>query len=221
MGNPQHLLKIIQLLIDRASDVHLRKEFSEFYMFVLSNFHFYEQPKGIYERFDSNPNHFWKKLQFVIGTKEDVQIRRDVNEIYMYALNSSHQTHDYMSGSKGEGFLFSWSDIDVMCSRILYTISMESSHGECNYVATRSGCQQGFCQILEIPNGDKNVQYYFLSRGAFISSIQKQHFNENVDHTNRGPCLSTKYPDGFDRCIALPIHINSSDRFLKTFHTTF
>lgn len=174
-----------------------------------------------HELFDSNPNDFWKKLQFVIGTKEDVQIRRDVNEIYMYALNSSHQTHEYMSGSKGEGFLFSWSDIDVMASRIIYPISMEPLHGECNYVAKRSGCQPGFCHILEISNGDKNVQNCFLSRGAFIRSIQKQHFNENVDHTNRGPCLSTKYPDGFDRCIALPIHIDSSNRFLKTFHTSF
>lgn len=221
--NPERLLKNIKLLIDAAGDVYLRKELGEFYIFVSDNLHYLKEARGIHDLFDDcNPNLFWKKLQLVIGTNEDVQIRREVNEMYMYALNVSHQTCEYMSGSKGEGFLFSWSDIDVMASRILFTISMESSNSECFYVATRSGCQPGFCRIRKTLNDDRNVcYYYFLSRGTFISSIEKQHFNENVDHTNRGPCLSTKYPDGFDRCVALPVHIDSSNRFLKTFHTTF
>lgn len=143
--NPERLLKNIKLLIDAAGDVYLRKELGEFYMFVSDNLHYLKEARGIHDLFDDcNPNLFWNKLQLVIGTNEDVQIRREVNEMYMYALNVSHQTCEYMSGSKGEGFLFSWSDIDVMASRILFTISMESSHSECFYVATRSGCQPGF-----------------------------------------------------------------------------
>lgn len=46
-------------------------------------------------------------------------------------------------------------------------------------------------------------------------------FNANFDQTNHGPGYSTKYPDGFDRCVALPVHPDSSNVFLKTFQTKF
>lgn len=205
------------------SDAHNRKKYKEQYTLHLGNLRYLKQVTAMRNLPDGNlsPHHFWKQLQLVIGTKEDVHIRREVNDIYMYALNSSHHICEYMSGSKGEGFLFNWSDIDVMASDLTYSVCLESFHDECNYLATRIGCQPGFCQILEIPSADRNAQCYFLSRINFIQSIQQQHFNQNVDHTNRGPCLSTKYPRGFDRCRALPIHIDSSKKFLKNFHTKF
>lgn len=223
LGYYEHLLKILQSKIGTKRNAHIRKEYKEQYTFLLCNLRYLKQVIGIRNLPDSklSPNHFWKQLQLVIGTEEDVHIRREVNDIYMYALNSSYHTCEYMSGSKGEGFRFSWSDIDVMGSDLTYNISMESLNNECNYVATRSGCEPGFCQILEMPNGDRNAQCYFLSRIKFIQSIQQQHFNKNVDHTNRGPCLSTKYPKGFDWCRALPLHIDSSKKFLKNFHTKF
>lgn len=45
-----------------------------------------------------------------------------------------------MFGSKGEGFFFSWSDIDVMVFRNLFIISMELFYSESYYVVMRSGC---------------------------------------------------------------------------------
>lgn len=85
------------MLIDASSDVYLRKELREFYMFVLCKLHYLKEARGFHDFFDDcNPNYFWKQLQLVIGTNEDVQIRREVNEMYMYALNVSHQTCEYM-----------------------------------------------------------------------------------------------------------------------------
>lgn len=81
------------------------------------------------------------------------------------------------------------------------------------------GCQAGFCRIQEKSNGERNSQYLFLSRIWLTQFAQQKHFNENFDHTNRGPCLSKKFPKGFDRCIAFLIHIDSLNTLLKTFNT--
>lgn len=53
-----------------------------------------------------NPKYFWDQLQLVIDTEEDVHIRREVIELYVYALFDSSKSCDYMSGSKGD-FCFS------------------------------------------------------------------------------------------------------------------
>eukprot|EP00105_Crassostrea_gigas_P035705 XP_019919853.1 PREDICTED: uncharacterized protein LOC109617696 [Crassostrea gigas] len=170
-----------------------------------------------------NPKNFWDQLQSVIGTEEDIQIRREVIALYVYANRSSTYC-EYMSGSKGEGFLFYWSDLDIMISLPSPEISMEPFPSpeislepfpsECAYIAKREGCQAGFCKLNR---RDAEGDYY--SRIEFLHLKQNVGFNANFDQTNRGPCYSTNYPDGFDRCVALPIHCDSSNEFLKTFKT--
>ncbi|XP_065944800.1 uncharacterized protein [Magallana gigas] len=168
-----------------------------------------------YDPFYINPKYFWEQLQMVIGTEEDVHIRREVITLYMYALCGSNSC-DYMSGSKGEGFLFYWSDVDVMLSTPSPQISMDSFHPGCAFIATRNGCQPGFCKLIQC---HAKCDYY--SRTGFLQLRQQMNFNVNFDLTNRGPSFSTNYPDGFDRCHALPIHPDSSNVFLKTFQTKF
>lgn len=121
-------------------------------------------------------------------------------------------------------FLFYWSDLDIMISLPSPEISMEPFPSpeislepfpsECAYIAKREGCQAGFCKLNR---RDAEGDYY--SRIEFLHLKQNVGFNANFDQTNRGPCYSTNYPDGFDRCVALPIHCDSSNEFLKTFKT--
>ena len=151
----------------------------------------------------------------VIGTEEDVHIRREVITLYMYALCVSNSC-DYMSGSKGEGFLFSWSDVDVMLSAPSPQISMGSFHPDCAFIATRNGCQPGFCKLISC-----HAEWDYFSRIWFLYLRQQTNINVNFDLTNRGPSFSTNYPGGFDRCYALPLHPDSSNVFLKTFQTKF
>lgn len=157
-----------------------------------------------------NPDLLWKPLQFVVGTEEDVQIRREVVALYMHTLCDDN-TCDYTSGSKGEGFLLSWSDVDIMVSLPTLNISMEARHNDCEFIAFRYGCQPGFCKLL---HSNKSTQYLF-SRIMFLQERQKINYNKNFDLTNRGPSFSTKYPGGFDRCYAFPLHPDSSNTFLK------
>lgn len=91
---------------------------------------------------------FWSQLLVLIGTEENVQIRRDVNDIYTYALCDNTKTCDYMSGSKGEGFLFPWSDIDIMQSIVGQTISMETFHYKCKFTAKRLVVKQDSVNFL-------------------------------------------------------------------------
>lgn len=168
------------------------------------------------------PEQFWSQLLVLIGTEEDVQIRRDVNDIYTYALCDDTKTCDYMSGSKGEGFLFPWSDIDIMLSLVGQTISMETFDNKCKFTAKRTGCQTGFCKLLINNNNNEGcLQDFYLSRVEYLKSRLRNNFNKNFDFTSRGPCLSTKYPGEFDRCYAFPIHPDSCVSFLKTFQTKF
>lgn len=165
---------------------------------------------GKYNSFYVSPKRFWDQIQLVIGTEKDVHIRREVIALYMYALCDSSKSCDYMSGSKGEGFLFYWSDLDIMISSPSSEISMESFHYKCAYKATRNGCQPGFCKLIRC-----RAECDYFSRIEFLQMRQHIGFNVNFDQTNRGPCYSTNYPDGFDCCHALPVHPDSSNAFLK------
>lgn len=89
-------------------------------------------------------------------------------------------------------------------------ISMESFHYKCAYKATRNGCQPGFCKLIRC-----RAECDYFSRIEFLQMRQHIGFNVNFDQTNRGPCYSTNYPDGFDCCHALPVHPDSSNVFLK------
>lgn len=95
-------------------------------------------------------------------------------------------------------------------------------HKECVYIGLRKKCQPGFCKVLQSYNScKKNCKYNYLSRITFLQINQELRFNTNSDQINRGPCFSTKYPEGFDLCYALPVHPDSSNKFLKTFQTKF
>uniref|UniRef100_A0A8W8I376 Mab-21-like HhH/H2TH-like domain-containing protein n=2 Tax=Magallana gigas TaxID=29159 RepID=A0A8W8I376_MAGGI len=163
-----------------------------------------------------NPKKCWDQLQLVIGTEEDVHIRREVNALYVYAF-CLPSCREYLSGSKGEGFLFPWSDLDIMVSKLPpEEISMESFHNDCAYIATTNGCKPGFCKLIQ---SYAKCDYY--SRVEFLQLKQHAGFNVNFDQTIRGPCYSTNFPDGFDCCYALPVHPDSSNVFLRTFKTKF
>lgn len=167
------------------------------------------------KQFYINPKIFWDQLQLVIGSEEDVHIRREVIELYVYALRGS-TSWEYMSGSKGDGFSFYWSDLDIMLSTPSPEISMESFHPECRLIATRNCCQPGFCKLIQ---SGTNLDYY--SRIEYLLFRQNVASNVNFDQTNHGPCFSTNYPDGYDRCYALSVHPDYSNAFLKTFKTKF
>uniref|UniRef100_A0A8W8I3D5 Uncharacterized protein n=1 Tax=Magallana gigas TaxID=29159 RepID=A0A8W8I3D5_MAGGI len=49
-----------------------------------------------------SPMYFWNQLQLVVGSEEDVHIRREVIALYVYALRDSTACQcQYISGSKG------------------------------------------------------------------------------------------------------------------------
>lgn len=121
-----------------------------------------------------------------------------------------------MSGSKGEVFLCCWSDLDIMISSPSPEISMESFHYDCAYIATKNGCQPGFCKLIRC-----RAEYDYFSRIEFLQMIQHIGLNVKFDQTNQGPCYSTNYPDGFDCCHALLVHPDSSNVFLKKMETKF
>ncbi|XP_052702548.1 uncharacterized protein LOC128179091 [Crassostrea angulata] len=163
-----------------------------------------------------SPIYFWNQLQLAVGSEEDVHIRREVIALYVYALRDSTAYQcQYISGSKGEGFLFDWSDLDVLLSTPFPKISMESFHPKCELIATRNGCKPGFCKLTRF-----GIKWYW-SRIQFLLLRQTVAINVNFDQRNHGPCFSTNYPDGFDRCHAIVIHPDSSNVFLQTFETKF
>nr|XP_034326957.1 uncharacterized protein LOC117689513 [Crassostrea gigas] len=93
---------------------------------------------------------------------------------------------------------------------------MELFHPDCAFVATRNGCQPGFCKLIQCY---AKCDYY--SRIGYLELKKQMNFNINFDQTNRGPCFSTNYPEKFDRCYAIPVHPDSTNVFLKTFQTKF
>lgn len=125
-------------------------------------------------------------------------------------------------GSQGEGFRLPWSDIDVMRSMIRYYVYIDSLHNKCTFVAKRNGCQPGFCRLIVIDDGNvKSAPKHCFSRLFYLHKVKQISINGNFDRTIRGPCFSTKYPSGLDSCDSLPVHPNSSNKFLKTFQTKF
>lgn len=176
------------------------------------------------EKFVMEPEfqNFWEQLNLAVGTEEDVKIRREVNELYVYALGESQRYREYLGGSQGEGFRFPWSDIDIMRSLIRYYVYIDSLHNECAFVAKSNGCQPGFCRLIFIDDGNvKSAQKHCFSRHFYLQKVKQISFNGNFDRTIRGPCFSTKYPTGLDSCDAFQVHPDSSNKFLKTFEKNF
>lgn len=131
---------------------------------------------------------FWEQLNLAVGTEEDVKIRREVNELYVYALGESQRYREYLGGSQGEGFRLPWSDIDIMRSLIRYYVYIDSLHNECAFVAKSNGCQPGFCRLIFIDDGNvKSAQKHCFSRHSYLQKVKQISFNGNFDRTIRGP----------------------------------
>jgi hypothetical protein len=165
----------------------------------------------------------WKFLEIVIGTKEEVQMRRDIMELYEEVKNIPHQLREYISGSSKEGFQFYWSDLDVMISFSYCNVVIQDkgcSNTKCVYIATDTDCQPGFCKLL--PYCSKNVDdSMWISRIDFLNERMKCSINSNDDVRSKGPCITTTYAVGFDMCYAFPIDPISSNEFLQRFPAKF
>lgn len=113
-------------------------------------------------------------------------------------------TRDYITGSRGEGFHFDWSDIDILHSSITDYVSVGngSKHAECNYKAIDEDCHPGYCKLLyKTRNEHTDVKRRYLSRISFLNEKMCLSFNTNSDIHFHGPCVSTAYgnENGFDQ----------------------
>ncbi|XP_056020429.1 uncharacterized protein LOC125649625 isoform X2 [Ostrea edulis] len=168
----------------------------------------------------------WKCLEIVVGTEDEVQMRRDVMEVYQEVKNVAYHTRDYISGSNSEGFNFFWSDLDVLFSCLNLNVVIHCKgcpNTKCAFIATDADCQPGFCKLLPYSYScskpvDDGV---CVSRIQYLNDRVKNLINKNVDARNDGPCITTNYPTGFDMCPALPIDTISSNQFLRRFRTNF
>ncbi|XP_061172891.1 uncharacterized protein LOC133182165 [Saccostrea echinata] len=173
----------------------------------------------------------WKYIDFAVGTEEDVQIRREINRVYVDTKNVCRTSHEFISGSAAEGFKFLWSDLDIMWSFPIYTVVTEweeSNHSKnIEFIASDKGCKPGFYKLL--PYYCANLKTEFgnvsdddcFSRIRFLEEVRKHGFNKNIDSTIHGPCIASFIPKEHDICSCLPIHSVSSNKFLKNFSTKF
>lgn len=174
-----------------------------------------------------NAVELWRCLQIVISTKQQMQSLRECLDLYMKVIGPHDTFRDYFTGSRGEGFYFDWSDIDILNSSITECVSMdnESKHPKCKYIAIiDKDCQPGFCKLLYKASGNPaDVKWRYLSRVSFLKAQLRLSINSNSDIHVHGPCVSTAYgnENGFDQCNAFPIHTDFSNAFLKTFLTKF
>lgn len=138
----------------------------------------------------SNPKDVWDLLQIPIGTEMEVHVRREVNKYYVFAIENMEKKC-FVSGSRGEGFQFDWSDIDLMSPLLRQTIYMESLHHECTLTAQREGCSPGFCKVF-FTNADNNYGTC-NSRNIAFQMIQDKWKLElkNISLKIHGPCVQT------------------------------
>ncbi|XP_048733921.1 uncharacterized protein LOC125650022 [Ostrea edulis] len=102
-----------------------------------------------------NTRELWRFLEIVIGTENDVQIRRNVLELFMEVKNASQVTRFYFSGSRNEGFIFPWSDIDVMTTCLAWEVVIQGkgyTNTDSLFQASDVDCQPGFCKLLRNPD---------------------------------------------------------------------
>lgn len=87
------------------------------------------------------------------------------------------------------------------------------------FVQKKSGCQPGYCRLIQIDDG--NVSEHCFSRLLFyLQKVKRISINGNFDRTIRDSCFfKTKYPTGLDSFDALPVHPDSSNKFVKIFQT--
>lgn len=80
----------------------------------------------------ANALDLWKFLQIVIHTEQQIRSLRECLNLYMKVIGPKTTTRDYITGSRGEGFHFDWSDIDILHSSITDYVSVgnRSKHAE-------------------------------------------------------------------------------------------
>lgn len=191
----------------------------------------------------------WKILQYVVHTEQQVRTLRECLDLYIRVIRTHETMCDYFLGSRGDGFYFKWSDIDILKSLITDYIYMPViPFGWCDfelmrtlprdydsrgngpvqphfkYIAIDNECQPGFCKLLcvdgpELADGEYLLQY--LHRPSFLNERSRMSFNSNPDKHIHGPCVSTVHGNGLDNCYAIPIHPNFSNVFLKGFLQNF
>jgi hypothetical protein len=161
-----------------------------------------------------------------VGTKDEVQMRREIWKLYVDMKNVSNVKKDYISGSYSEGFIFQWSDLDVMITRSDINVVVQRKgfpNTKCVYVAADADCQPGFCKL--IPYQHSCSMYVdddlCLSRIKYLNDRVKNLINRNTDTRSNGPCITTDHPIGFDLCLSFPIDPISSNKFLRCFPTNF
>lgn len=128
----------------------------------------------------------------------------------------------YFSGSRGEGFQFSFSDIDILHSLIMNYVAMDTIQKECNIIAIQNKRQPGYCVVFYIKRKCSTVlSYDCIERSTFLEGRKSVSKNGRSDEYIHGPCNSLNYPNAYDRCSAFPIHPDFSNKFLQSFSTKF
>lgn len=173
-----------------------------------------------------NAVELWRCLQIVIYTEQQLQSLRECLHLYMKVIGPNDTFRDYITGSRGEGFHFDWSDIDILSTSIAEYVSMDNGlmHPRCKYIAIDKDCQPGYCKLLYRARSEHtDVKYRYLSRDSFLDEKIYFSINSNSDIHVHGPCVSTAHgnQNGFDDCHAIPIHTDFSNAFLKNLTTKF
>lgn len=91
----------------------------------------------------------------------------------MKVMCANKKNNDYFTGSRGEGFHFDWSDIDILKSSLSNYVSMDNglmqSNLYCAYLAIETDCQPGYCKLFFIDRSGRSNQkeYQYSSRVTF------------------------------------------------------
>lgn len=181
----------------------------------------------------------WKILQNVVHTEQQVRTLREYLGLYMKVIRPDDNIRDYFSGSRGDGFCFKWSDIDILKSLITDYVPMipfgwndidtdivrsllSDLQPQSKYVAIDNGCQPGYCKLICMARRKlADGKYQYLHRPSFLNERRRLSYNSNPDKHIHGPCVSTVHGSGLDNCYAFPIYPKFSNEFLKRFFTKF
>lgn len=124
-------------------------------------------------------------LHDVIISEEHVRAYREYLELYLKIKCANKTERHYFSGSRGEGFQFSFSDIDILHSLIKDYVAMDTMHKECNVIAIQNKCQPGYCVLLYIRrSGSTVLSYDCIERSTFLEERKSVNFQRMVGLTN-------------------------------------
>lgn len=93
----------------------------------------------------------------------------------MKVMCANKKNRDYFTGSRGEGFHFDWSDIDILKSSLSNYVSMDSglmqSKLNCEILAIEKDCPPGYCKLCfrDISGCSNQMEYQYISRVTFLN----------------------------------------------------